>query len=327
MSFSYLISGTFPDYGRSVSRHGKFVTKVNVRIASRDEVKKIMSFDGDFAANYILMRGAIYGQIPEYRTHEDPYTLQVVIQNGSKNDSPLELVDNEDFRNLCSLISTTAKHHNWGSVSRNNIEVYFSQLSEDEEPEYDENGDLIDNNLPDDVPGAIDTIALESSKVYENRSDVSHVDLHPKIENKTVWQLSDEVLSGVYETNTPDGLSELLGDKYDDVVRQARLKLGNFDDLEEEGSEPTIEHYADALMYNSFGETEEEQKQAIGDKYSEVKRLVDSRSKAVLSGKSVSDLANEVLRGAHGDGKLRRASLGAQFDTVQREVDRITSAF
>lgn len=67
MSFSYLISGTFPDYGRSVSRHGKFVTKVNVRIASRDEVKKIMSFDGDFAANYILMRGAIYGQIPEYR--------------------------------------------------------------------------------------------------------------------------------------------------------------------------------------------------------------------------------------------------------------------
>lgn len=40
------------------------------------------------------------------------------------------------------------------------------------------------------------------------------------------------------------------------------------------------------------------------------------------SGKSIAQLADEVLRGVYGNGEQRRAALGSQYDAVQAEVNR-----
>lgn len=51
-------------------------------------------------------------------------------------------------------------------------------------------------------------------------------------------------------------------------------------------------------------------------------RISGGSSPAQPAGKSISQLADEVIAGVHGNGDARKASLGANYDAVQAEVNR-----
>lgn len=95
-------------------------------------------------------------------------------------------------------------------------------------------------------------------------------------------------------------------------------------------SKPTpsksIEELADAVLRGEYGNGADRKKR-LGDKYAEVqaevnRRIYGTSTPSKPAEKSISQLADEVIAGKHGNGVERQKSLGARYNEVQAEVNR-----
>lgn len=89
----------------------------------------------------------------------------------------------------------------------------------------------------------------------------------------------------------------------------------------------TIAQLADEVLRGDHGNGDA-RKKSLGDKYDKVqaeinKRLYGTTKPASKPSKSVQTLAQEVIDGKHGNGSARAKSLGARYNEVQAEVNRM----
>ena len=66
-----------------------------------------------------------------------------------------------------------------------------------------------------------------------------------------------------------------------------------------------------------------DRRKSLGTRFNAVQAEVNRRLMGARTPtKSISQLADEVLRGVHGNGSARRKSLGSRYAAVQKEVNR-----
>lgn len=78
--------------------------------------------------------------------------------------------------------------------------------------------------------------------------------------------------------------------------------------------------------YMSLGKTVAEMLKKGGETVDVVIPATKPSSNANVSGKSIDQLAREVIQGVHGNGKERKSSLGSKYDAVQNRVEEILKA-
>lgn len=88
----------------------------------------------------------------------------------------------------------------------------------------------------------------------------------------------------------------------------------------------SISELADAVLRGEYGNGDQRKKK-LGSKYAEVqaevnRRIYGTTTPSKPAEKSVSQLADEVMAGKHGNGAQRQKSLGARYNAVQAEVNK-----
>lgn len=142
----------------------------------------------------------------------------------------------------------------------------------------------------------------------------------PQPGGKTVSQLADEVIAGVWG-NGDDRRNRLTtaGYSYDAVQSEVQRRLG--------GGKKSISDIAREVINGQWGNGADRMGRLndAGYSYKEVQAEVNRQLGSGSGGKSVGQLALEVMAGKWGNGDERRDRLtkaGYDYNAVQREVNR-----
>lgn len=128
-------------------------------------------------------------------------------------------------------------------------------------------------------------------------------------------------------TACPGPYMEKIWDQFMDVVRDIYDELvDEFDVDPVPGPPKTIDHVAEEVIKGKWGTDQDRIARLTKAGYNPSK--VQARVNDILKSptkpkfKTTSELADEVLRGLHGNGEARRRSLGSKYAAVQAEVAR-----
>jgi N-acetylmuramoyl-L-alanine amidase len=143
---------------------------------------------------------------------------------------------------------------------------------------------------------------------------------------KSIDDLAHEVIKGVYGGG--DARKAALGANYAAVQARVNEILGA-KSAPAPAPQPSIDELAQGVIAGKYGSGDARRK-ALGGQYDAVQARVNqilngSRPAPAAPVKSIHDLALEVIKGMHGSGDKRKASLGANYNAVQAEVNRILS--
>lgn len=147
----------------------------------------------------------------------------------------------------------------------------------------------------------------------------------PAVADKTIYQLADEVLHGAYGTGDERRIA--LGSNYDAVQAVINSRLAGFPNPQG----PNIAALADQVLAGAFGNGDQ-RRTALGSNYQAVQDEINSRLNVVPAAAptpvveappapSISELADQALAGAFGNGDDRKAALGDNYDAVQAEIN------
>lgn len=137
-------------------------------------------------------------------------------------------------------------------------------------------------------------------------------------------QLVEEVLAGKHGTG--QARKRALGVNYSAVQAKVNQRLTGARNPKNSSSSGTISRLADGVLDGKYG-TGAQRKRALGSNYAAVqaevnRRLGNGGGTGRRASKSISQLADEVIKGQHGTGDARKRSLGSNYSAVQAEVNR-----
>lgn len=151
--------------------------------------------------------------------------------------------------------------------------------------------------------------------------------------NKSISQMADEIIAGKHGTGHENRRKSLgiSKNEYEKVRAEVNRKSGASNTAPK--STKSISQMAQEVIDGKHGNGHENRRKSLGiskGQYEKVRAEVNKRasggSKPKSSGKSISQMADEVIKGKHGNGHAnRRKSLGisqSQYEKVRSEVNR-----
>lgn len=146
-----------------------------------------------------------------------------------------------------------------------------------------------------------------------------------KPHEKSVSQLADEVMAGKHGNGAQRQKS--LGARYNEVQAEVNRRVG-LSTPEAKPVKVDIDRLAKAVIRGDYG-AGNKRKRLLGSNYSAVQKRVNQilnqgggSGGSSGGGKTIGQLASEVLAGKHGNGDARKKSLGSNYAAVQKEVNR-----
>lgn len=328
MTFSKLIAGTLPHHNKYSNRNGKTVQRTldHHWAGTKGGDARLTDPKQKCSANYIIKDGKIYGQVHEefrawtsgsFEADAESITLEIQNEsgqvNGNDNDPKSWKISDANLKAALALKVDIAQRHGWGIPvdTRTRYHREFAQTS---------------------CPGGImwnyrHTYRNRFREEYKNATGsnvatpITPAKPTPTIASKTVWQLADEVMAGVYGSG--EARKKALGNRYAEVQAEVNRRFGlSAPGVEIPAATKTTAQLVDEVIAGLHGNGED-RKKSLGARYAEVQKDVNARVGGVLpKKKSISQLADEVMRGVHGNGRKRKLSLGSNYAAVQKEVNR-----
>lgn len=320
MTFSPLISGTVPHHNKYSSRQGRAITRVNQHhhaAWTEAGLARLVNPSAQASSTYIIMTdGRILGQVPEeFRpwttsTFEaDAPAITIEVQNisgqvhGDDSHPDSWKISDAALNSIVRLLADIAKRYNWGGIAAGNYRGHREFWATACPGGY--------------LWSRMDKTRAAAQALYSNGSAV--VPATPPTANKTIWQLSEEVIDGLHGSG--DARKRSLGKNYDAVQALVNRRLG----VGPVAAKPkSIAQLADEVLAGKHG-AGEARKRSLGAQYTAVQNEINRRlggggvaPKAV----NIYQLATEVLAGKHGSGEARKRSLGVHYNAVQAEVNR-----
>jgi hypothetical protein len=138
MTFSPLTSRTIPYHGKSSSRRGVKVIRVNLHhwAGTSGGESRMTNPDADVSCNYLILSdGSVVGNVPEEERawtsgswEADAPAITIEVQNSStrvvdgKNDHPESWpVSDAAYKSIINLLADIAKRHGWGDIQAPNL--------------------------------------------------------------------------------------------------------------------------------------------------------------------------------------------------------------
>jgi hypothetical protein len=318
MTFSPLISGTVPHHNKYNDRAGNAISRVFQHHHAAWDLSGLDALadpNAQKSASYIILStGAILGQVPEeFRPwttsgfENDKNALTFEVQNISgrlagsadDNDPNAWKVSDAAYNSIIRLLADIANRHAWGAVSTGNY-LGHRQVAQTACP-----GGYLWSRMDR-------TRASANALVHGGVVSPPVAPATPPVKGKTVWQLADEVIAGVYGSGA--ARQAALGGQYAAVQAEVNRRSGIGAPVK------TIAQLADEVMNGKYGSGAARQA-ALGTKYAAVQAEVNRRLGAGGS-PNIAQLANDVIRGKYGSGVARQKALGVNYAAVQAEVNR-----
>lgn len=318
MTFSPLISGTLPHHGKYSSRNGRAITRgiAHHWAGTAGGDTRLTNPNIDVSTNYFIYSdGRIVGQVPEeYRAwtsgswEADAGSITWETQNSAAGgDWP---VSDAALNATIALLADIAKRYGWKQV------VFGQQLRGHRE--------FASTACPGPYLWArLPWIAQQANaKLNGGGGTTPSKPSTPSTSGKSIAQLATEVLAGVYGNGADRRAA--LGSQYDAVQAEVNRRLNGG------AATPTsnITQLAQAVLRGEYGNGQERVRR-LGAQYNavqaEVNRLLagGSPTSQPAPANNITQLAQAVLRGEYGNGQERVRRLGAQYNAVQAEVNRL----
>lgn len=310
-TFSPLMARSVPSHGKSNPR-GTAINRVIVHhwAGTVGGDTRLMDPNVDASVNYFIYNdGTIVGQVPEERRAWtsggfaiDAPSITIEIQNESNGGQwP---ISNKAYISLLHLISDIAKRYGWGGVRANNVRGHQEFVSTACPGPY--------------VFSRMSDIVAKSDAMARGGSVVPPV--KPPTTGKSISQLADEVLQGLHGNGADRERS--LGANFAAVQTEVNRRiLGT-----PAGSGKSISQLADEVIAGLHG-TGQDRINRLGSQYNAVQAEVNRKLGVAAPPKApgsvdINRLATATIRGDFGNGDVRRAHLGANYDAVMAEVNR-----
>lgn len=320
MTFSSLISGTYPHHNKFSNRAGSPIVRVIPHhwAGIGGGIERLTDPNQQASANYIILStGQIFGQVPEeYRawtsgSHEaDAPSITFEVQNsggqvnGNDDDPKSWTITPAAEAAIVRLTADIAKRYKWGGVAVSNYGAHrqFYQTA---------------------CPGGYMWNRLSIIRANANAMAVGKVPsgtpapAAPPTKGKSIWTLAQETIKGVYGSG--EARKKALGSQYNAVQAEVNRILGA-GVHKAPVAVKSIAQLADEVMAGKHG-SGDVRVRSLGAKYAAVQAEVNRRLGA--GGRpNISLLADKVLRGEFGSGEARQRALGANYAAVQAEVNR-----
>lgn len=342
MTFSPLIDSRVSHHEKLSNRNGQPIARIIVHHwagLGSSGLSELRNPDNQVSSNYIIADGKLYGQVPEeFRSWTsgsfaaDAPSINVEIQNESSrvNDNDLDpnswKISDENWIVLKNLIADLALRYGWKGVAKSNVLGHY-QVASTVCP-----GGYLRARQNDLLEESLRHYWFLTNYHYPNPEVV--VPETPSTEGKSVRQLADEVLAGIYGNG--EDRKKALGDQYLDVQAEVNRRLGIVVPPQVEEIKPpppdgprvepvkSVAQLIDEVLAGVHGNGEDRRK-SLHEQYDEVQAAVNALLAPTALGRSVYQLADEVMRGDHGNGEYRKIALGVYYDAVQAEVNRRAS--
>lgn len=321
MTFSPLISGTINHNGKYSSRQGRPVLKFVQHhwAGTGGGIERMEGPDQASCTYVILTDGRILGHVPEefrpwtsgsFEADGDAITIEVQNINGrvdGDDNSPNSWqISDAAYDSIIRLIADVAHRYGWGGVAWGN---------------YRGHREFYATACPGGFLWArMDNTRAQANAVFQG-GDVAEAPAPaaPVVENKSVWQLADEVLAGLHGSG--QARIDSLGDLYDEVQAEVNRRFGVGVAAP---AAKSISQLADEVLAGAHGNGDA-RVASLGSNYDAVQNEINRRlggGGVAPQGVNISALADAVIRGEHGSGDDRVRSLGGNYDAVQAEVNR-----
>lgn len=322
---SNLATRVVPHHNKLHSRQGNPITRIfqhhwagvggDARLANPNE---------QASTNYLIYTdGTIAVQVPEeYRAwtsgsfEADGNAITIEVENlsfqqhGNDDHPDSWAISDEAYNSIVALIADIARRYNFGALTATNY-MGHRQVSSTACP-----GGYLWARMGD--------IRAFANAALTGSDTPVPAPVTPPVTGKTIWQLADEVLAGVYGNGAQRQAS--LGSDYPAVQAEVDRRLGvgpSQSAATPHAAQKSVAQLADEVLAGVHGSGTDRQVSLAGD-YAAVQAEVNRRLGAGGStgGPNISQLADAVLRGEFGDGEQRQAALGANYPAVQAEVNR-----
>ena len=318
MTFSKLIAGTVPHHGKYSSRSGvavRYLIAHHWAGTGRSGYGRLIDPNADVSANYIIMDGLTYGQVPEEHRawtsgswDADAPAITVEAQNSAgAPEWPLSPANYEAYIRLTADI---ASRYGWGYVNRTRVKGHreFSATA---------------------CPGPwlwarLDDFVAKAHAILTGGKPIVTPPSGSNPSGKSVAELAQAVLRGEYGNG--DERKRRLGANYDAVQAEVNRLLGQVAPVNQA---TTISALAQAVLRGEYGNGDERVRW-LGANYNavqaEVNRLLGLAAPANPNRLvDIDRLAQAVLRGEYGNGEERKHKLGANYAAVQDRVNALLS--
>ncbi len=322
MTFSQLIAGTIPHHNKYSSRNGRAVARVlqhHHAGMNGAGTRRLTDPNAQASVHYnILNDGSIWGQVPEefrawtsgsFEADAPAITFEVENEsgqiNGNDDDPGSWSISEAAYAAVVALLADVAVRHGWGAVSLGNYQGHRQWFATA-------------------CPGGNLWSLMDNTRGFANGYmggdiQLAPVPATPPVENKTVWQLADEVMAGLHGSGADRQAS--LGSNYADVQAEVNRRFG----VGPVAAQPkSIAQLADEVLAGAHGNGADREA-SLGENFAAVQAEINNRlggGGVAPQGVNIAQLADAVLRGEFGSGDQRIAALGANYDAVQGEVNR-----